>query len=357
MSLETTYQQLEAELMKNIADYLASGKSKLEDDTNIWYMEKLNDLGALNESNRKLIAKYADKTLEEVNKLVEQEGFKALNKQEQEMANAALEGKLIKAMPLAQDAVLYATLATLQAEARDTINIVNSNILENANPYVMDIINKTTTEIVAGISTPVQALTKNATEFARLGVPAYVNYESGRRYSIESYTNMVIRSTSNKATTSMQMSRAKSYGVDLMEVSSHAGARPLCAPYQGRIYSMSGIDERYDAFSTTSYGMPAGLFGINCRHTMYPYWDGKSTQTFNPVDTAENDRIYKESQQQRALERKIREAKRERDFLMNANLPYEKAEEKVKRAQAKMREFIEETERTRDYGREKIMSN
>jgi transcriptional regulator with PAS, ATPase and Fis domain len=68
----------------------------------------------------------------------------------------------------------------------------------------------------------------------------------------------------------------------------------------------------------------------------------------------ENTREYQESQEQRLLERQIRNAKREVELL--GDLAEEKDVERVKRAQARMREFIKETGRTRRYDREQIVT-
>jgi hypothetical protein len=65
--------------------------------------------------------------------------------------------------------------------------------------------------------------------------------------------------------------RSEQYGNDLYQVSSHAGARPLCYPWQGKVIARAGphgstidldgnVIEVY-AQSETSYGQPAGLFG------------------------------------------------------------------------------------------------
>src|SRR5690606_668684 len=104
-------------------------------------------------------------------------------------------------------------------------------------------------------------------------------------------------------------------GNDLVEVSAHDGARPLCEPYQGRIFSLSGNHPDYPALADTSMGDPAGLFGVNCGHVKYPYIEGISRQRYKPRDPEVNDRQYENSQKQRYLERQIRYAKREQMML------------------------------------------
>ena len=66
----------------------------------------------------------------------------------------------------------------------------------------------------------------------------------------------------------------------------------------------------------------------------------------------ENDKAYALSQEQRALERKIREAKRLVEMAGDSATPEDK--QKIKDAQAQMRAFIAKTGRTRRYDREQI---
>lgn len=66
-------------------------------------------------------------------------------------------------------------------------------------------------------------------------------------------------------------------GCDLVEVTAHAGARPEHAEWQGKVYSRSGKSKKYPPLKeSTGYGTGAGLGGWNCRHSMFPYYEGTS---------------------------------------------------------------------------------
>ena len=122
---------------------------------------------------------------------------------------------------------------------------------------------------------------------------------------------MDIRTTLSNTANTAQMERMNDYGINLVEVSSHSGARPKCAKYQGRIFDKSNKSEKYPHWKDTSYGQPDGLLGINCGHQIYPYIEGISIQRYFPYDKKENDKAYKLSQHQRELERRVRKSKRE----------------------------------------------
>jgi hypothetical protein len=109
------------------------------------------------------------------------------------------------------------------------------------------------------------------------------------------------------------------------------------------------------AQSETSYGEAAGLFGINCGHYPMVFVPGISTLYDVPQDEEENKKDYEESQQQRALERKLRYEKRDLEVLkaQGASEDLLKAQqEKVKKASHDIDDFCEETGRTRRRDRE-----
>lgn len=106
----------------------------------------------------------------------------------------------------------------------------------------------------------------------------------------------------------------------IIEISSHLGARPKCAKDQGKLYDLdngsgyvkdgNGNKLKYEPWSSSSYGEPDGILGINCGHHAYPFAAGKSTQIYFPYDEEENDKLYRKIQKQRELERRVRASKR-----------------------------------------------
>ena len=101
----------------------------------------------------------------------------------------------------------------------------------------------------------------------------------------------------------------------------------------------------------------------NCQHIAEPIFydieDNKYTQ--KEIDYANNRTVkykgekipyYEATQKQRALERAIRNAKKNVVVAKKTNTNIEKAQSKLNNAQSKMREYIKETGLTRDYDRE-----
>lgn len=64
--------------------------------------------------------------------------------------------------------------------------------------------------------------------------------------------------------------RIKSQGHDLVKVSTHLGACSKCAPFQGKILSITGKTKGYP---TLQEALNHGLFHVGCRHAMGLYID------------------------------------------------------------------------------------
>ena len=263
-------------------------------------------------------------------------------------------------------------------QSADKLNLVNTVMLESTqNAYtatVSDIVQRVRNtqgilnagagEVVTGVSTWNQAMHNAVQKMVGNGLTGFIDH-GGHRWSPEAYVAMDIRTTMFNTARSAVWERAESYGADFYQVSSHNGARPLCYPWQGKVISrsgFSGMTEDLDGNkirvypeSETTKGMPAGLFGINCKHYPMTFIPGFSTLKGEPQDEEENEKTYAESQEQRALERKLREEKRDLEVMkaQGASAEEIKAQrDKVHKASADIDEFCDKTGRARRRNRE-----
>ncbi|WP_077623833.1 phage minor capsid protein [Sediminibacillus massiliensis] len=357
------YMGIEEQILVNIAKKIAKDKRLLDEiekggevsKIESWQLLRLNDLNTLTEENLETLSQYSGKAIEEITKMLEEAGYSAVQETEDDLQEGAEKGVLRKAPPVEESTALQDVLVAFDRQAKDRFNLINTTMLEQSQQVYLDIINRTTGEVLAGVSTPQEALRKTASEWAEKGMPVLEKSNGARMYT-EGYVSMITRSMSNNIANDMQDARMDEYGNDLVEVSSHSGARPKCAPYQGRIYSRSGNHPKYPALASTSIGEPDGLFGVHCGHIKYPFIEGVSKRTYKPRDPETNDRQYENSQKQRYLERRIRDAKREMRMMeaMEDSKGLETAKRKVLDRQANMRGFIKSTNRTRQYDREQI---
>mgnify|MGYP002672985567 CR=1 FL=1 len=305
-------------------------------------------------------------------------------------ANAAGLSEYFSDIP-AEESALGAAKA-FQKQAASDLNLVNTVMQYKAgSAYVnavnaiyrntsegrqsaLDIMGKGAAKAVSGQMSLQEATRKTIRELAQKGIPAFVD-KRGREWSPEAYVMMDMRSTLGNTARAAQNARCDEYNIQLIEVSSHMGARPLCVPYQGRIFSRDGSKGvttdgaggkiYYTPLSETSYGQPAGLFGINCGHVQYPFVPGINFQRYFPYPKEENDRRYMQFQQQRAMERGIRAAKRECMMLqeMGDTEGLQKASLRLRNQREKYSAYCKETglkqhnDRTQVYGYDRSKSS
>ena len=271
-------------------------------------------------------------------------------------------------------------------QSADKLNLVNTVMLEStksayqqtvadvvAGIDLADRLNRTQIaldtaagETLTGVSSWNQALRHAIDRLKEGGITGFVDH-AGRHWSAEGYVAMDIRTTVFNTGRAATWETNQNFGNDLYLVSYHNGARPLCYPWQNKVisstdnartvYDLDGNPIQVVAQSDTSYGEAAGLFGINCKHYPTPFIPGVSVADGKPQDEEENAKTYAESQEQRRLERKLREQKR--DILMAKAQGADDEEitrlrEKARNTSNDIDEFCKETGRARHRDREAV---
>ena len=297
----------------------------------------LAQMGQVNKETIQIIRKGlkgANETLEEV---LTQAIIEAVSKSEPGLLDAVKKGVLKPAGIPIVSPNQYQAFNLYYQQAAQKLNLVNTVMLESTKQAyqatVSDIaarVQSTQTaldigagETITGVSSWNTAMVHAINRMKQNGIVGFIDH-GGHRWSAEAYTAMDIRTTVANTARAAVWETNQNFGNDLYMVSYHDGARPLCYPYQNKVisasnqfgvtYDLDGNEIEYIAQSATTYGQPAGLFGINCKHYPTPFIPGVSVITGDPQNFEDNERAYKERQQQTALERKIREEKR--DLLM-----------------------------------------
>ena len=379
--VEAIYTRTVDELLINIARHFkVSGSER----TRYWEIKKLAEMGALTEESVQIIARNTGKLPDEIRAAFLQVSEKACLDIDPELRAAAAEGVLQDPATTATTSPLIrGTVQAYTGEAVDKMNMVNTTLLQSTREAYLQAITRVVTDetldeakriletqalaVSMGMETRVRAIRKAMDQMAAAGLTGFID-RAGRHWSPEAYAAMVVRTSSHNVAIKTIRDRQQEFGGgDIFQVSSHPGARPLCYPYQGKFYSWSsgpgeftdgaGHRQTYENINSTSYGEPAGLFGINCGHHPIPIIPGYSYPQDGPEQSKEeNDREYRQSQEQRQYERDIRAAKRDQ-AIAEATGDKEAAKEaaqKVRQEQARMRGFIERTGRPRRYDRERI---
>lgn len=158
-----------------------------------------------------------------------------------------------------------------------------------------------------------------------------------------------------------------------MELTAHAGARPSHAAWQGQVVSLEGAPG-YLSLDDIGYGTGGGFKGWNCRHDWFPFFPGISESAYprGKLERLNNATVpcqgkdvpvYEAMQKQRAMERKIRESKREVSALdaarqantkLHLDADFNRAAMELKRREAALKGYLKETGLNRDRSREQV---
>ena len=341
-SAELVY-QLETDILMNMIRLLRRGAV----GSAIWQAEKIAQLGTLRSMNREAIQKGLPRAIKAAQKEIAERGLQGAA-----TIDAFAVAQRLK-LPAGADAKLDALLSMFNGNLAQSVNRMGATMLGGSELLYTQAIERTTAQVLAGSMTGRQAIAQAAGQWAAQGLRVFTD-KAGRNWTTEAYAQTLVRTTANNARREATFTRLDDYGIDLVEVSSHADARDGCAPYQGKVYSRTGKTKGYPTLASTSYGDPAGLFGVNCRHDMGPYIPG-TKKTYSPYPLGQTDEKYQESQKQRQLERSIRQAKRGLEFAKESGDAPEVVQQwkdKIAGRQSAMRDFIDKTDRTRRYDRE-----
>jgi hypothetical protein len=368
-------------LLINMARYFPYIKNDGEISGSFEYQTRLlAKMGQVNRESAQIIRDSLQGADEALKQSLETAILEALKNEEPQLRKAAEKGLLNGSgyMPPELDAGTMQAFQAYYRQSADKLNLVNTVMLESTEQAyrstvsditarisrTQGILNEETGEVVTGVTSINQAIRDGVKKMVDNGLTGFVDH-GGHNWSPEAYVAMDVRTTMFNTARAAVWERNEQYGNDIYQVSSHAGARPLCYPWQCKVISRSdwsGEVEDLDgnpihvyAQSETTYGEPAGLFGINCKHYPMTFIPGFSTIKGEPQDPEENAKTYAESQQQRALERKLREEKRDLEVMKAQGadpVAIRLQQDRVHNASAAIDDFCEETGRTRRRERE-----
>ena len=160
-------------------------------------------------------------------------------------------------------------------------------------------------------------------ELMNNGLTAFVD-RSGRRWTLGNYCEMAVRTTSRQSTNFGELYDDPEH--DLYIIVDRHSSCPICAKYEGRVYSRSGTNPNYpplsDAFGKIDPNQSGGLENTylsihpNCRHTLAKWVErahspveiaamqNKSNPAVNPYEvdprTEKEVKRYKELERQKA---------------------------------------------------------
>lgn len=354
------YHQLTLELFDQVIDRIKErGSASLDDNPYIWQLEKMNEMGLLNEDNVKLISDRSGIAEEQLRHVIQNEGYKIYKDTKQQLLEATGGGGF------AGNSIIQTNLAAYVNQAMGDIdNLINTTLPMSVRKVYQSIVQESVAKVVTGLTTSDKAISDTVMKWAKKGFYGFTDSQ-GKHWKADTYARQVIKSTAWRVYREVRMAPAEELGIDTFYYHKKATAREMCAPLQHQIVT-TGVartekGERILALSDYGYGYAWGCQGINCTHEMTPYIPGANykpdlpdeLRDLTPEQAIENANVQAK---QRALERSIRQSK---EFLHVAEKLgdqelIDKYKSKVRIQQGAMRDYLKQHPFLhRDYAREK----
>lgn len=246
-----------------------------------------------------------------------------------------------------------ATLRAVEAIAAETVERVGPwapRILRAAQDVYQTTVADASATVLLGTQTRREAAQQTLDRLTERGAGTFRD-RSGRRWAIESYVEMAVRTGTGKAAVDGHTTQLAAAGVDLVVVSDAPRECPLCRPWEGKVLSIGGtvagtievpsrVDDRTVSVwvaGTLEQARAAGFQHPNCRHSVSAYLPGATR-----VPAAKAERAgYEDQQRQRALERRIRKWKL-REAAALDDVAATTARARVREAQGALRVHLSE---------------
>lgn len=252
------YEELETQIMQNIIRHVQNYGQLIDSDE--WLLQKLAELGKLNKEHIQLIAKAAGANRKAVEEMCYDVADLVLARVEPGLTHMTVSvcwRARKTAVPVHKSKIPESGANTVFRQAWDALNKCNTDMLylaqdayqslvqgivekaqEIANKQeFLDILGKHATAEAVGAESRGQAICSVIREFNEKGIPAFVD-KAGRKWTPEAYVGMTLRSTAGNVATEAMFARMKDRDLNLLQVSSHSGARPKCARDQGKVFDL-----------------------------------------------------------------------------------------------------------------------
>lgn len=321
------YQNLEDWILQDIAIRLVeAGSLSGTADRELW---KIQQMGLHKQEIVKRISELTGKSRNEVRRLLKESVLTSFSDDK-----GVLERYIETKSPMQNNLVINAMNAELIKTFGELGNLTRTTI-DQSQRDLLNMLNEVDFRVASGMQSYSSAVCEVLDRYANSGV--VVNYPTGTSRSLEAAVRCCIVTSMNQTAAQVTNQYIVEAGIEYVLVSAHMGARhdkkhPESLEshdyWQGKVYKIRGADADapnlleatgYDIDPMTGAGHvrnPLGLHGYNCRHSHKP-WDKSLRNPYvdengNPkIDLHESQEMYEKQQQQRAMERSIRQTKRQ----------------------------------------------
>ena len=364
------YSKIELELIEKIAEHFKINKEFINSD--YWYIEKLKELGALNNETLKILEEYTGKTKQELLNAMKDIGINSIPTDQLNIATQ--KGALLNPETIINSVNIQNIIQYSYNETEKFFLNLNKTIQNKVRQTYTDIITETYIKTNAGVCSYQEAILDSLDKLGDKGISVLTYQDKNgkvKNYDVVGTVRrdllIAIRGLSGKINEEV----IKESGNHVVRVTNHFGARTgdggqdytnhawwqelqfFCWNYDGK--ATEEEKKLPDFMEHCNYGDIRGIVGINCKH-LFTVWYGSTQKEDLSFTYDENKEQYEKTQQQRYLENGVRKWKRKQVIAskIQDEESYKKSSGKVREWQERLKKFTEENKLKRDYTREHV---
>ena len=349
-ALMRLWQQVEDDILRDVARRIGKmGEVTATADWQLWRREQTR---LVNREVLKILAKYSGRSEAELRRIFQEAAAKALEEDDRLYISAGLDPPEPN-----EDTALLNLLNAGYEETSGTWQNLTATTAATVSQQFTAAADRAWLQVASGAFDYQTAVWRAVNGLAR--DMKGVTYPTGHQDTLEVAVRRAVLTGVNQTAGKLQIARMEEMDWQFVETSAHAGARPEHAKWQGRQFHRGGAvtyNGRYypDFEKATGYGTGAGLCGWNCRHSFFaidpdlsePAYTEEELAALDAKDVPYKGKMYTKyeiSQKQRALERKVRAAKRQYLAEDAAGLDTAQSAVKLKTARQNLAAFVRET--------------
>ena len=353
------WQQVEEDILQDVARRI--GKMGEITETADWQLWRREQTRLVNREVLKILAKYSGKSEAELRRIFQEAAALALADDDRLYTSAGLDP-----LPPNEDPALLNLLNAGYEQTAGTWQNLTATTAATVSQQFTAAADRAWLQVASGAFDYKTAVRRAVNGLARH--MAGVTYPTGHQDTLEVAVRRAVLTGVNQTAGKLQLARMDEMDWQFVETSAHAGARPSHAKWQGRQYHRGGAvtyNGKYypDFEKATRYGYGDGIFGWNCRHGIFPIdpdldplpaWSEEDLAALDAKDIPYRGKLYSRyeiSQKQRALERKVRAAKKAYLAEDAAGLDTTQSAVKLRQARQNLSVFVRETNSRNDSAR------
>ena len=332
-TLAEIFRQMELELITSMRRTL-SKHEKWEDELGYsweqWQLSKIRSIEQFRADNQAIIASYNSDIQNTIDTILKQSYGEAYNNSIK-LADgiyldiAGMDNSVdLGLAEIPEDNFFQINDKRLNAvinEMQSDFGYANNWITGRMDNRYRDILAKSVIKLNAGETSVTSAIDEASDDFLKKGIDCVV-YKDGKRVNIASYAEMYLRTSAQRARLVADGAVRNRMKVYTVNSSQHLTACPICLKWQARplvdnVFTNIPVHEALTLSLKLSYpllteAMHEGFLHPNCRHTLYTFFPGKSTETKPLTKDQSLDALdkYNVEQEQRKLENEVRRWKR-----------------------------------------------